>query len=102
LGILAVRLLLLGSPGPHLRWTADPQLKISLRQQSLEPARMPGSLHPYTHPDSFLLQLPIESLGVAIFMVQSSFSALTGFFNKKSNLLKTRVVIYALYLATTD
>src|ERR1700730_10604503 len=28
-------------------------------------------------------------------MVQSPFSALTGFFNKKSNLLKTRVVIYA-------
>src|SRR6202035_2201036 len=56
---------------------------------------MPGSLHPYTHADSFLLQLPIESLGVTIFMVQSPFSALTGFFNKKSNLLKTRVVIYA-------
>src|SRR5271157_5842557 len=28
-------------------------------------------------------------------MVQSPFSALTGFFNKKSNLLKTRVVIHA-------
>src|SRR6202166_5054714 len=42
-----------------------------------------------------LLQLPIESLGVTIFMVQSPFSALTGFFNKKSNLLKTRVVIHA-------
>src|SRR6202035_4261163 len=56
---------------------------------------MPGSLHPYTHADSFLLQLPIESLSVTIFMVQSPFSALTGFFNKKSNLLKTRVVIYA-------
>src|ERR1700730_2414067 len=56
---------------------------------------MPGSLHPYTHADSFVLQLPIESLGVTIFMVQSPFSALTGFFRKKSNLLKTRVVIHA-------
>src|ERR1700676_1319256 len=69
--------------------------KSNSASKSLEPARIPGSLHPYTHADSFLLQLPIESLGVTIFMVQSPFSALTGFFNKKSNLLKTRVVIYA-------
>jgi hypothetical protein len=34
---------------------------------------------------------PLESLG---FTVQSPFSTLAGFFNKKSNLLKTRVIIY--------
>jgi hypothetical protein len=62
LGILAVVLLLLDSPNLDLRWIADPYLETQLCQQPLEPAGISGSLYAYTHADSSLLQVSIESL----------------------------------------
>jgi hypothetical protein len=41
------------------------------------------------------LQVPIEFLSFTIVVVQPPFTALTTLFNKKRNLLKARVIIYA-------
>src|SRR5215469_17402590 len=60
-GILAVGLRLPDSLGLDLRRIADPQLETKLCQQPLEPACISGSLHAYSHTDSSMLQVPIES-----------------------------------------
>src|SRR5215471_1310860 len=94
-GILTVGLRLPDALGFNLGGIADPQLETKLCQESLKPACIPGSLHPYPHADSSLLQIAIELLSLSLTVVQSSFFNLTSLFNQKSNLLKARVIIYA-------
>jgi hypothetical protein len=65
------------------------------RNKHLEPACIPGGLHPHAHADSSLLQLPIELLCFSLTVVQLPFSALTSFLIQKCNFLKARVIIHA-------
>jgi hypothetical protein len=58
--VLTIVLLLPYSPGSNLCRVADPQLLLQLRQQALEPTRVPGRLHPYPYTAS--LQASIETL----------------------------------------
>src|SRR5215470_1770107 len=81
--------------GFDLGGIADPQLEIKFSQQSLEPARIPGSLHAYPHADSLRFQISIEVARFSVAVVQSSFTTLTSLFNQKCNLLKARVIIYS-------
>src|SRR5712691_3017391 len=97
LRVLAVGLLLLDALGFDLRWIADPHLKTQLCQQSLEPAGIPGRLHPHSHVDSSPLQVSIELLGLPIAVVQSLFAIFAGLLHQKCNLLKARVIIYAYH-----
>src|SRR6516165_2263578 len=93
-GILAVGLRLPDSLGLDLRRIADPQLETKLCQQPLEPACLSGSLHAYSHTDSSLLQVPIESFCFTLTVVQLSIPVLPGLFQQKCNLLRARVIIY--------
>src|SRR5215510_12119884 len=93
--ILGVGLRLPDTLGFDLGWIADPQHEIKLCQQSLEPARIPGSLHPNPHADSLRPQIAIEVVRFSVAVVQSSFTTLTSLFNQKCNLLKARVIIYS-------
>src|SRR5262245_56924218 len=94
-GILAVGLRLPNTLGFNRGRIPDPQLETKFRQQSLEPACIPGSLHAYPHADSPLLQIAIELLGLPLTVAQSSFLKLTSLFNQKRNLLKARMIIHA-------
>src|SRR5262249_10345635 len=93
--ILTVGLLLLHSLGLDLCRIADPQLESQFCQQSLEPARISGSLHSYPNVDSSLLQISIESFCFAATVAQFLFTTFASLFHKKRNRLKARVVIYA-------
>src|SRR5713101_1376142 len=95
LGILAVGLLLADALHLDLRRIANPHLDTRFRESPLEPAGIPGGLHPHAHADSSLLQVPIELLGFSIAVIQSPFAALPRFLVEKSDLLKARVIIYA-------
>src|SRR5438445_6490942 len=64
LGIPPVVLLLAHPLRSNLRRIAHPQLIVKLREQALEPTRVPGGLHPYAHADSFFLQLAVELLSL--------------------------------------
>src|SRR5215467_1341495 len=94
-GILGVGLRLPDPLGFDLGGIADPQLEIKFSQQSLEPARIPGSLHAYPHADSLRFHISIEVARFSVAVVQSSFTTLTSLFNQKCNLLKARVIIYS-------
>jgi hypothetical protein len=95
LGIPAVGLLLLHSPGIDLCWITDPQLETEFHQQPFEPARVSGRFHPDAHADTSTLQVAIEPLRLPMTVVQLQLAALPGVQIQKSDLLKTRVVIYA-------
>lgn len=84
--------------GSNLRRIAYPQLKVQPRQQTLEPARMPGSFHPDAYPDACLLELAIELLGLGA-VRQPPLSTLGGFGIYPGDLVHARVIIAALYLA---
>ena len=62
LRILPIRLLLAHSFRADLGGIPNPQLKLQVPQQPLEPARMPTGLHPHPHLQTLLLQLAIELL----------------------------------------
>src|SRR5262252_6546761 len=63
LGIKAIVPLFAHSLRSNLGRISRPQLTVEFAQQTLEPTRVPGSLDPDTHADSFCLQLAIELLG---------------------------------------
>ncbi len=85
LGILAIDLLLPDSLG----------LDTQFRQGPLEPACIPGGLHPRTHAYSSQLQFSIELLCFSITVIQSPFVAFPSLCICKRDLLKARVIIYA-------
>ena len=91
LRILPIVLLLSHLLGSDLRRIADPNFKVELRQQALEPARVSGSLdsHPYHCP-----QLAIDLLSFSA-MRQPPFSAFSCFRVHPSDLLHARVIIAA-------
>ena len=62
--VLAIGLLLAHSFGADRGGIADPQLKLQLDQQTLEPARMATSLHAHTHCHAALAEFAIELLGL--------------------------------------
>src|SRR5205807_9629365 len=64
LGVPPVVLLLAHPLRSNLRRIAHPHLIVKLREQALEPTRVPGGLHPYAHADSFFLQLAVELLSL--------------------------------------
>ncbi len=53
LRILSIRLLLSHSFRANLRGVPDPQLKLQVAQQPLEPARVSAGFHPHSHPPPF-------------------------------------------------
>jgi hypothetical protein len=63
LRILSICLLLSYLPGPDLGCVSDPQLKLRLLQQALEPASMPTRFHPYPHRNCLRRKLTIKSFG---------------------------------------
>src|SRR6266849_8734793 len=95
LGILAVGLLLPDSLGLYLCRISNPQLDTQFRQQPLEPACIPGGLHPHSHADSFLLQVPIKLLCFLIAVIQSPFAAFPSLCICESNLMIARVIIHS-------
>src|SRR5579864_435477 len=92
LRVLAIRLLLAHSPGANLGCISDPQLKLQLAQQSLEPACVPAGFHSHTH----LLagQSTVEFLRLFA-MRQPFFLELSAVGIYRSNLLKLGVEIYS-------
>src|SRR5437879_12284301 len=54
-------------------------LIVKLREQALEPTRVPGGLHPYAHADSFFLQLAVELLSLPTAVCSPPLSALSSF-----------------------
>src|ERR1700730_7160600 len=90
--ILAIRLLLAYPPGSDLGSVADPELKLQLRQQSLEPARVPTGFHPHAHQLSLCRQITVELLRF-LTVLQSLLSTISRFRIHKRNLLEARVVI---------
>jgi hypothetical protein len=95
LGILAIDLLLPDSLGLDLCRIFNPQLETQFRQGPLEPACIPGGLHPRTHAYSSQLQFSIELLCFSITVIQSPFVAFPSLCICKRDLLKARVIIYA-------
>src|SRR5271165_2177189 len=93
-GIQAVRLLLSHPLGLDLRRISDPQLEAQFRQQPLEPAGMPGRLHPHSHTASCCLELAIELLRLSIAVTQSPFTAFPGVGIYKRDLLNARVIVH--------
>src|SRR5579859_602295 len=70
----------------------DPQLKLQLPQQPLEPARVPAGLHPHPHGYIALLQFPVKLLGLFA-MRKAALAQLTCVCVHKSNLLEARMII---------
>jgi hypothetical protein len=73
-GILLIVLLLPYAFGLDLRRVADPQLVLQLRQQTLEPARVPRSFDPHADTHFLLLQFPVKYLRFSIAVQQSAFT----------------------------
>jgi hypothetical protein len=95
--ILAIRLLLAYPSGSDLGGVANPELERQLRQQSLEPARMPAGFHTHAHLHSLGRQIAVELLRF-LAVLRSSLSTISSFGIYKRNLLEARVVIASLYL----
>jgi hypothetical protein len=93
LGIPPVVLLLAHPLGSDLRRIALLQLIVELREQALEPTRVPGGLHPDAHADSFFLQPAVELLGLPTAVCQPPLSALSSFPIHPCDLLYARVII---------
>src|SRR5215469_3408308 len=70
------------------------KLEAQFRQQPLEPAAMPGRLHPHAHPASVCLQLAIELLGFSLAVTQSPFTAFPGVGIYKRDLLNAGVIVH--------
>src|SRR5579864_6407410 len=66
LRVLAIRLLLPDPLRAHRGCVADPQLKLQLVQQTLEPAGMPTGFHAHTHWTAAALAIAIELLGLLL------------------------------------
>jgi hypothetical protein len=90
--ILAIRLLFAYPPGSDLGGVADPELKVQLPQQALEPARVPTGLHPHAHLHSLCRQVTVELLR-CLAVLQSLLSTISRFSIHKRNLLEARVII---------
>ena len=73
LPVLAIGLLLAHSFGADRGCVADPQLKLQLVQQTLEPARMPTGFHAYAHCYAALAEIVVELLGL-FFVSQACFA----------------------------
>src|SRR5579864_1403176 len=70
----------------------DPQFKLQLLQQPLEPARVPAGFHPYPRLPTLLLQVAIELLRFfAVQQAQLAQLARVGFY--QCNLLEARMII---------
>ena len=92
LRILSIRLLLAHSFRADLGGVPDPQVKLQVPQQPLEPARVPTGLHPHPHLQTLLLQLAIELL--RFFAVkQPPFAQLARVDIYQCNLLEARMII---------
>ena len=78
LRILPIGLLLAYSLRADLGGVADPQLKLQLAQQALEPARVPAGFHAHPHACVSCFEFAVELLG--LFAVrQPPFSAVPRF-----------------------
>src|SRR5215472_10197751 len=93
--ILPIGFLLTHSLGLDLRRITDPQPHTQFCQQSLEPTRVPGGLHPHPHAASLLLEVLVELLRFSITVVQPPFSKFSCLGIRKRNLLEARVIIDA-------
>src|SRR5262249_36151487 len=93
LGILTIVFLFPYATSLDLRRVAHPQLELQLRQQALEPARVPSSFDPHTHVSSFRLPVAVEFLRFPIAVPQRSVTAFPGFGVDPRNVLSTRVII---------
>src|SRR5207302_8821980 len=94
--IFAVGLLLPYSPSVNLSWVSNPQLETQLGQQPLEPACMPGGLHP--HVGSFPFQIAVKLLRFSFAVVQLPFAIFTTFCIYERDLLKARVIIHPIMI----
>src|SRR5262249_1288750 len=92
LRILPIRFLLARSPALNLRCVSNPQLKLQLSYQSLEPACLTAGFHAHSHLGTLCRQLAIEPLGF-LAMLQSSLLKLATLCVKQRNLLKLGVKI---------
>src|SRR5271157_2502482 len=91
-GIARVGLLLARRRRSNRRRVPDPQLEPQLRQQPLEPARVPAGFHP--HPHRLASQRTVELLRLRL-VLQTALAALSSFRVHKRDLLKPRVIITA-------
>jgi hypothetical protein len=96
--IFAVGLLFAHPLRRDLGGIADPQLHLQLRQQPLEPARVPAGFDPHPHLYSAPLQLAIKPFGLACAVLQPQFATLSVLLVEPRNLLHARVIITSLYL----
>jgi hypothetical protein len=71
---------------------ADPQLKLRLVQQTLEPARMPTGFHAHAHGHATLAELVVELLGLFL-VAQARFAQLARIRVHVRNLLEARVIV---------
>jgi hypothetical protein len=99
LRILAVCLLLAHSLGSNRCRVSGPQLEPQLRQQVLEPARVPCRFYSHSHADSSLFQLAIKSFGFSIAMQESPLATFSILGVYPCDLLHARVIVAALYPA---
>jgi len=97
--ILPIRLLLAHSLGADLGRVSDPQLQRQIAQQPLTPARVSAGLHAHTRFNALLPELAVELLGF-LPMRQAALTEFATLGIYKRDLLKARMIVTALYLAS--
>ncbi len=98
LRILAIRLLLPPPPGADLGRVADPQIKLQLGYEALEPASVPTGLHADAHCFARSRESTVILLRL-VGMCEPFLLDLSGRGVEQSDLLKLGMEIYSLYLA---
>jgi len=79
--------------GRDLGGIADPRLHLQLRQQPLQPARVPAGLDPHPHLHAGPLPLAIKPFGLARVVLQSLLATLSALLVEPRNLLHAQVII---------